>query len=144
MAPKTIKAYSYFDQNTNPAERGEISEFSPSLTKQADAREADINFIMRKYEQTGLLPTKAGVPQYGDFTAVKDYREAMEQILEAHTAFDGMPAKLRARFHNNPGEFIAFVDNASNRKEAIELGLIASDPEPAAAAPAAPQTSEAR
>jgi hypothetical protein len=39
-----------------------------------------------------------------------------------------LPAKLRARFDNNPEKFVEYVGKGENREEAIELGLIPRPP----------------
>lgn len=135
------KAHDRFDYRERDV--GDLNEFSPSLTKQADMKEADVNFIMKKYEKTGLLPTIQGVPQYGDFSQVTNYHEAILQIQEAHEAFEALPAKLRLRFGNDPGEFVEWIDNPANQQEAIKLGLIAGELEESAPAPASAEAGKA-
>lgn len=116
--------------NHRDREVGDITQFSQSLTKQADSKDADINHIIARYEKTGLLPVRQGQPQYGDFTHVTSYAEAMEQLSEAHTAFDALPAKIRARFGNDPGQFVAFADNPANLEALVQMGLVAREDVP--------------
>ena len=103
-------------------------DFGPAETKQSFAADADINNIMRKYEQTGYLidPLRAPVcsPQFGDFTAVFDFLTAQTAIIEAQTAFSELPSSVRKYFDNDPAALIAFLQDESNRDKAIELGLI--------------------
>lgn len=40
-----------------------------------------------------------------------------------------LPAKVRDRFSNDPGKFLAFVDDPKSREEMYELGL-AKRPDP--------------
>jgi phage internal scaffolding protein len=99
-----------------------------SLTKQSFAEEADINTIVRKFLQTGELPTNVRLPTYGDFTGLTDYHAAMNAVAQANEAFDQLPANIRTRFHNDPGEFVDFCSDDKNREEAIKLGLVPPPP----------------
>lgn len=93
-------------------------------TKQSFKDECDINTIMRRYEQTGVLQhLSRGQPQYVDATSA-DYQASMELVVAAREMFDALPSRVRERFQNDPASMLAFVDNAENRDEAIKLGLI--------------------
>jgi phage internal scaffolding protein len=95
-----------------------------SLTKQAFKDQCDINFIMKNYEKTGIAPINQRQPQYGDFTQVNDYHSALNSVIAAQDHFMSLPAELRARFSNDPGEFISFVENPDNKEELGKLGLL--------------------
>lgn len=93
-------------------------------TRQSEAEEADINRIMRRYEQTGELPVMKGKsPVYGDFANVEDYLSACLRVKAAEVAFLELPARVRARVNNDPGEFLAWALDPKNLKELQELGL---------------------
>lgn len=93
-------------------------------TKQSFKAESDINNIMAQYLKTGLLDyVQRNEPRYGDTTGF-DYQSAMFKIAGAKTMFNELPAELRARFDNEPANFLDFVQDDSNREEAIELGLL--------------------
>ncbi|AXL15247.1 internal scaffolding protein [Microviridae sp.] len=96
-----------------------------SRTHQSMSPECDINTIMKKYERTGVLEHRNTFEgQYGDFTnAPEDYHASMNAVIEANEMFDTLPAKVRRRFHNDPGAFIDFVGNPDNKDELIKLGL---------------------
>jgi len=51
-----------------------------------------------------------------------------------------LPAKMRARFHNDPQELLEFISNEENRAEAEKLGLVAKKPETPPAPIAQPVT----
>lgn len=95
----------------------------PSQTDQSFAEEVDINTIVRRFGLTGELPEDLKVPQSGDFTSITNYQDAMNVVRAAQEAFMEMPAEVRAEFGNDPGRFIAFVENEKNRERAIELGI---------------------
>lgn len=103
-----------------------------SLVLQSQAGEADINVILKRFALTGALPQGRSVPTYGDFSAVIDYRGALDLIRAADAAFMSVPADVRARFSNDPAAFVEFCSNEANIEEVRRLGLA-----PAAAAAAA-------
>jgi len=100
----------------------------PSKTQQSDARDTDINVIMKRYEQTGQLPAALGSPLFGDFTNAPDYRQAVEAVNTAHEAFMQIPAKVRAQFNNDPQQFIEFATNPANAEELLKMGLAKAPP----------------
>lgn len=96
-----------------------------SLTVQSSAEECDINTIVNKFLRTGEMPDETAKPRYGDFTgAVNNYHDALNLIIEADEAFMQLPAKIRARFDNDAGQYVDFFNDPKNRAEAEELGLI--------------------
>lgn len=111
-----------------------ITNTEPSLTQQHFKEETDINTIVERFGITGEIPTNVRVPLEGDFSeGVLDYQSALNAVLQADNAFMQMPADIRARFHNNPAEFLEFVHDEANRDEAVKLGIVV-----APAAPPAP------
>lgn len=101
-----------------------------SLTKQADKDSADIHKILAQYDRTGLVSHVAkGVAQYGDFTEVNEYQESLNMVIRAQQSFAGLPAKVRAKFDNDPGAFFEFATDPKNAAEMVELGL-ANPPKP--------------
>lgn len=109
----------------------------PTRTQQHFKKETDINTIVERFGVTGELPLKEKMPQNGDFSeAVTDYQTALNMVIQAKAAFGELPAKTRARFHNNPQELLAFLEDPENKEEARKLGLV--KPEPVAPPPAAP------
>lgn len=111
--------------------RNEISDvngvdcsMSEDMAKQEFKEEVDINTLVRRFNLTGELPQGVRMPEYGDFTGISDYHTAMNVIQEAHSAFALMPAEIRERFRNDPGEFVAFCENPANLAEARAMGLV--------------------
>lgn len=112
-------------------DRRELSELSsvdcsgvPSMTKQQFRDDCDINVMVARALRGEILPQRSG--SFGDFTAVRDFHSAMNQVTAARDAFMSLPAKVRSRFDNDPGALLDFLGDPSNLKEAVELGLITS------------------
>lgn len=100
----------------------------PSLAQQHMRDECDINVIVERFGVTGELPAAPLEPTYGDFTGVSDYHSALNAIRASDEAFMALPAKLRAKFDHDPNALLEFLQNETNRDEAIELGLIDGEP----------------
>ena len=97
----------------------------PSLTKQAFRDESNVNNIMAKYLQTGLLDhVNQHQGSYADFINAPDYHTAMNRITAADQAFQSMPSDIRKKFSNSPSEFLEFAQNPDNVEEMRELGLL--------------------
>lgn len=92
----------------------------PSLTDQSQAAETDVNFIMsrNRYNQ---LPEHPGT--YADLSEIGDLVEMHEQIRYADQIFKTIPAKLRAKFDNDPAKLIDYLNDPKNDDEAIAYGL---------------------
>lgn len=111
-------------------ERVQLGPFEKSRTKQAFAEEANVNFILEKFRATGLIEYReTNEDNYGDFAAV-DFHAAMNEVTAAQQLFSQVPADIRKRFDNDPGEFLDFVTDEANREELYELGLATPPPEP--------------
>lgn len=90
--------------------------------------ECDINVIISRYEEKRIpIPPSQIEAAFGDFSDSKDFHAKMNAIHEAHEAFMELPAKIRSRFENDPGQLLEFLNEPGNRKEAIELGLVDGD-----------------
>lgn len=114
----------------SPAVKVGIDCSGDGRAKQAMKAECDINNIMAKYVKTGAVSHfNAKGARYGDVPAVS-YHEALNTVIAARELFEGLPAKIRTRFQNDPGQFLAFVQDPNNTAEAVELGLATARPAP--------------
>lgn len=105
-------------------ERVQMIPEGESLTKEAFAKECDINQIMRQYQKNGLLNhlnTHQG--NYGDFLNFEDYHSSLNKILAAKDAFNTIPAQIRAKFDNDPSAFMTFAQDKENYEELVKMGL---------------------
>jgi phage internal scaffolding protein len=112
-----------YDRDQNSA--GSTFVFSkPSLAKQSFRDECDINNILRQFNVTGQLPLGSVQPQYGDFSGITDYQSALNAVMEAQDSFLALPAKIRARFDNDPALFVEFASDEANKDEMKAMGLL--------------------
>lgn len=99
------------------------------LTKQSELQESDINFLMSRYERTGLLPEMIRKdPRYGDFSDPVSYQDSLNLVQHAQEQFDSLDAHIRKRFGNDPAEFLAFAEDPSNAGEMVRMGLATARP----------------
>lgn len=107
----------------------------PSLTRQAHKDQCDVKKIVKRFRDVNgynpLLALTASGGTYGDFSAVPDYRSAIEQVRSADESFMKLPAKVRQRFGNDVASFLDFIDHAP-REELYDIGLLERPLEPAA------------
>ena len=104
----------------------------PSATLQSFKNDADINCIIARYENTGVLvdPTVpvSRTPEFGDFSDMPDYQTAQNVIIAAKDAFYSLSSKIRERFQNDPAAYFEFVRNlkegSEDYDEAISLGIV--------------------
>lgn len=101
---------------------------SPVSTVQQHFKDdCDINILVERFTRTGQLQQRDPEDySFGDFSAV-DYQSALDTILLANEQFGTLPATVRERFSNNPAQLLHFLEQESNREEAVRLGLIASE-----------------
>lgn len=108
----------------NPPPKSPRLEYGPGRTRQSEAAACDINNIVERYHKTGVLPVVNRQMWFMDVSEVGDYRSALEQVERGEKAFMQLPPKVRARFMNDPAEFLDFTSDPANREEMVEMGLI--------------------
>lgn len=112
----------------NAYERGVkpgITYVGDSLTQQHFKDECDINKIIERFTRTGLLPQYPGDNmEYGDYTSVASYHEAMTILANAQAQFDSLPSSVRDKFDNDPAKMLDFVSKQDNIEESVKLGLL--------------------
>jgi len=102
-----------------------------SLTHQEFKEESDINTIIDRFG-IGENPIEAlkWVTDVDISNAPNNYMDVMNQLNEARDQFMTLPAKLRAQFDHDPGQFVDFVSDPKNTDEMIRLGLATVRPDP--------------
>ena len=97
---------------------------SQGMTEQSHKKECDINQILSKYQQTGIIThAHQNQAQYGEISSL-DFHESMNLIAEAKSTFETLPSSLRKRFENDPEKYLAFLEDPKSLKEMQEMGLI--------------------
>jgi hypothetical protein len=79
------------------SKRGKIFK-EPSLTQQNFASECDINKIVQRFTQTGLLPQSRKQPRYG--VAEGDFQAAHFALALANSKFETLEPEVREKYGN--------------------------------------------
>ncbi|QCQ84895.1 DNA pilot protein [Blackfly microvirus SF02] len=101
-------------------------EVYPSMTKQSFVDECDINNILAEYKTSGQLKhinEKAAQGVYADLPNGLDFQESLNTVIRAEESFATLPSAVRARFGNDPEQFLTFMADPANQDEAIKMGL---------------------
>lgn len=111
--------------NVNEFDKPVVNITSPTMTQQHFKDECDINIIVDRFTRTGLVTNiNPREPLYMDVSNVPDYITAFNIVTAAQESFDSLPSDVRKFFDNNPSNMVEFVQDPSNREQAIQLGLI--------------------
>jgi len=112
-----------FRHQYSPAVRVKQGPFEETLTKQSMQHECDINVILDRYQRTQIIDHYSKhAPKYGVYDPI-DFKQAMDVITESNRMFMDLPSSMRNRFHNDPAEFLEFVQDENNAEEMRELGM---------------------
>ena len=95
-----------------------------SRTKQSFQDETNINKILAKYDAETIEEQLQKNPgAFLDLPSGMDYQTAANMAINARSAFDELPGTIRARFQNSPEFFLRFMEEESNAKEIVAMGL---------------------
>lgn len=96
-----------------------------TMTQQNFKDECDINTIMSKYRENGVLEHVTRFRgQYGELPDEVDYHNSANLVLEAEEMFAALPAKVRNHCDNDPAKFLQMVHDPERRDELEQLGLL--------------------
>ncbi len=108
----------------------------PSETVQAESEKADINKILKRYKEVGIIEnlnlTEASFP---DVTELGDFQDVMETARVAETEFLKLPSKVREVFNHDVATWLDTAHDQEKRASLVEAGEIKSIEESAAANP---------
>lgn len=102
-----------------------ITFVEPTKTQQNFKDECDINNIVDRFLKTNTMPD-VNIPEaFGDYlNAPGSFHEALNLVIEAQDGFNSLPSNIRARFNNDPGALLDFLQDENNLEEAYTLGLV--------------------
>lgn len=135
--------------NARDEEHRGIEFKKPSLCQQHFRDEADVNFIVNRYLQTGTWENVSERPPvYADMSAFEgdfDLIRAYEAVERAEDGFMRLPSDLRKKLDNDPSKLVSWLSMEENKADAIKYGLFnapvkeevktSAEPTPAPSAP---------
>lgn len=122
----SVRSANGYDVDSASVDAGFFCD-EPTMAQQNFKDECDINTIVRRFGVTGQIPVPSIEPQFGDFSGVSSYHDAMNLLIDAQETFDAIPSDIRKQFDNDPGKFVDFTLNPDNRDQLKEWGLLSSD-----------------
>ncbi len=92
--------------------------------KQSFKGECDINNIMKKYVNSGMVThVSENRGRFADVSEVSSYQEAIQMVRDTHKFFLGLTPDVRAVFDHDPAVFLDFIGDPANEAEIRRLGL---------------------
>lgn len=126
MKPPFVRSPYNYDTNKAGDESG-LDTGTEGGAKQSFKEEVDINTIVKRFGIGYEIPDNIRTPEYGDFTNVNDFHTMMNTVATTRENFELLPAHLRAKFNNNPVDYVEFCLEDKNRAELKELGLLSKE-----------------
>lgn len=108
----------------------------PELTIQSDRERSEIQHVLRKYREVGIVDHLRSVDlEFRDVTEFTDFADLMRQTSEARQAFMRLPPEVRDVFGHSAERWLAVAQD----EEALEalkprlqkLGFLPADEAPA-------------
>lgn len=122
VAPEVLRAFLKFPEPERDSNGNVIY-----LTEQHHKDRCDVNRIVDRYRNTGLVDHTVEMEgQFGDLSG-SDFKAMMDKLVSVRGKFEELPSKVRREFANDPAVYLDFMSNPDNRDRAIALGLIRND-----------------
>ena len=119
---------------------------APCIVEQHHSDDTLIQNILKRYDKTGVFyHVNQAQATYQDNTEFNEYADMYNKVEAAKANFLKIPAEIRAKFNNDPGQFLEFVNNDQNIEEMYEMGLMPrplEEPEPVVDTPVAEEKTE--
>lgn len=97
----------------------------PVITKQDGKRDADINFILKNYEKTGVISNiSSKEPIFGDFSQAIEYDQALNLVKKTEEEFMKWPATARELARNDPKVALEMLADEGGRAALEALGRV--------------------
>lgn len=112
--------------------RVQMKPVGESMTKQEFATDQDINFIVKKFQKTGVMGGLSHkVPEFADVSNAVTLHEAMSVWDEANAGFASLPSGVRDAAGNDPIQMLEMLDDPDGYAVLVEAGMEMEErPEP--------------
>lgn len=112
-----------------------LVESGESRVRQEFLDSVDVNNIMAKYSETGVVRQRTGA-FFADVSSMTDLKTAMDKVQDLPKLLKKLPKEARDLFDSDPGEFATKMARAETREEFVELGILPGPDEVPAGEPA--------
>lgn len=131
----------YHDGFLPPVTPGTMCTAEECKTRQSDAQSADINFIIKRYESTGVLPVEQRQGVFMDISQMPSFAAALDQVNKATDYFMSLPPDVRAKFDNDPARLLDAWNQGQMADVFERIGLLERVPAEEVEPKEAPPTS---
>lgn len=91
-------------------EKAKYRPTKPTKTDQSQAKDTDVNLIVKRYAVSGTVPGNTSTPMYGDFTKLpRDFRGLIEQAR----SIEKLRGELPEQMQNLTIQDLVEMDNAA-------------------------------
>ncbi len=105
--------------------RFQTDNFGESQTIQSDNHNADINKIMERFKQTGIIDSlDAGELMFKDVSEFTDLADALNQAKIAEVEFMKLPSKVREIFDHDVAVWLDSAHDEEKRDALVAAGFI--------------------
>lgn len=103
-----------------------------SKTRQADAAGSSVSDIVARHVPGAPIgdPRATRMPKFLNMSS-DTLQDLLNRATDAKLAFQGLSARLKGKFSNDPVTMLRWCEVPENRQEGIKLGLIVPTPEEA-------------
>lgn len=127
----------YHDGFLPPSSGGTMCTVEEGKTRQSEAQSADINWIVKRFETTGVLPVEKRAGVFMDISEMPSFQGALDQVRKADEYFMTLPPDVRAVFGNSPAGLLDAWNNQQHRDVFVRIGLLEAEEPVKPASPAA-------
>lgn len=100
-----------------------------SMTEQQHKESCDVNYILKRFEQTGVMEHINTLKPRYEYASAQTFDEAARLMTSAQQEFDQLPASVRLHFNNNVPTFLDAIQDPSQVETLQTLGLLPKTPE---------------
>lgn len=119
------------DYRGRPRSDSQTEFLDQSLTIQSDAPEADIQLILKKYREVGIIDNlNLTEASFMDVTEFTDFADLMRQTKIAENEFMKLPSKVREIFNHDVANWLDTAHDEEKRASLIEAGIIEPEQQP--------------
>ncbi|AXL15287.1 internal scaffolding protein [Microviridae sp.] len=86
-----------YDVDYDPMDYATVND-EPSMTKQSFKDEADVNFVLGRYDPIALAARMRPAGSYADVSGIGDYQDALQTMMDVEQQFQDLPPEARAEF----------------------------------------------
>ncbi len=113
------------DSRGKPRKQYQTVNDGPVMTVQSDAEEADIQKILKKYKEVGIIDhLNVTEATYRDVTTFSDFADVMRTAKEAEKDFMKLPSKVREIFKHDVATWLDTAHDEEKRTALREEGKI--------------------